>query len=66
MKPIGYLKFFVPLQFGPRIYTEGQIVVLDKKEEVTFWCCIVWDYFSLLHSGQIKSACGQLDFFLKK
>ena len=45
---------FFPLLFGLRIRTEGPIVVLDKLWEVAFWCRIVWDYFFLCHSGQIK------------
>ena len=42
---------FRAFSLGSRIRTESLIVVW-QKEEVTFWCCIVWDYFSLLPSGQ--------------
>ena len=57
--------FFLPLQHGSRIRTESSIVVHDKKEEVTFWYRIVWGYFSLLHSGQIKCCTWSTWFFLR-
>ena len=63
-KPICWLKFFVTSHFGPRIRTEGSIVV--QKEEVTRWCHTVWNYFSLFHPGQIKCrTCSAWFFFLK-
>ena len=45
---------FSCLQFGPRIRTEGLNSSSRQKEEVNFWCRIVWDYFSLFHSDQIN------------
>ena len=52
---------FPAFSSGPRILTEDEIVVW-QKEEVTFWCRTVWDYFSL-HSGQIKCRTWSAWFF---
>ena len=47
----------------PEFILRISILVLDKKEEVDFWYCIVWDYFSLFHSGQIKCRTWSAWFF---
>ena len=52
-------------QFGPRICTEGVTSSSRQKEEIAFWCRSIWDYFSLFHSGQIKSTCDRFSFFLR-
>ena len=49
----------------PEFVLKVRLVVLDKKEEVTFWCRNVWDYFSLLRPGQIKYRTWSAWFFLR-
>ena len=60
--PICWLKFSC-LQLGPKFLLMIRLVALDKKEGVTFWCRTVWDYFSLLHSSQIKCHTWSAWFF---
>ena len=50
MKPFNWLyfpSFSLVLEFVQTV----PIVVFDKYWEVAFWCRIVWDYFSLFHTG---------------
>ena len=63
-KPICGL-IFPAFSSVPEFVLRVWIEVLNKKEEVTFSCRIVWDYFSLFHSGQIKSTPDRFDFFLE-
>ena len=64
-KPFCWLKSFVPLQFGPWIRTEGLNSSSRQKEDVTFWRRSVWNYFSVLHSGQTKSHTQSARFFYR-
>ena len=61
-KLICWFKFFAPSQFGSRIRTEG-LNCSSWQKEVAFWCCTVWDYFSLHHSDQIKCCTWSAWFF---
>ena len=61
-KPFWQLKFSC-LQFGPRIRTEGLNSSSRQKGEVAFWCCVVWDSFSLFYSSQIKYCTWSAWFF---
>ena len=63
-KSFCWLKFSC-LQFGPPIRTECLNSSYWQKEEVAFWGRIIWDYFSLFHSGQIKCRTWSVCFFFR-
>ena len=60
------LKFFFSAEFSVE-FSFGCLTWYNRssrqKEEAAFWCRIIWDSFSLFHSGQIKCRTRSAWFF---